>query len=131
MNHTLPQQPTNVNHWNSIHFRHGEDRAILGLSRDLCTNEAQRAGFDSMAARLRGFERACEEPDPYSSPEELCAWAADLQARFEAAQRRRAFALAIEETETETEAETEAVLVEMESPFYSGHVHEDLVEVVA
>lgn len=94
-------------------FRHGEDRAILGLSLERCTNEAQRAGWRAMTDRMDSWARCARE---FYTPE-IDVWAGELLQRQGEADRRRAWALALE-------AEADAILEEMESPFYSGHEHE-------
>ncbi len=94
-------------------FRHGEDRAILGLSRENCTNQTQADGWDAMTERMDSWMRAARE---HYTPE-IDVWACQLEDRRTEADRRRAWALAIE-------AEADAILVDMDSPFYSGHEHE-------
>lgn len=122
---TVHEIPTAVNpqffNWNSEpvltaierDYRHGEDRAILGLSLERCQNDRQAQGWEHMYHHLAAFaEVAADGPCAY-----VDAWAATLEARRAEADRRRAWALAIE-------AEADAILEEMESPFYSGHEHE-------
>lgn len=120
---TVSQPQPHVNQPQAIQFRHGEDLAILDTDRSVCRNDTQRAGYDSMAARVAAHDHAAEAGWPYSDPEYLAEWSCELQQRYEAAQRRRALAQAME-------AQTDLILAEIDSPFYSGHVHEDLVELL-
>lgn len=73
----------------SIHVQHGEDRAVLGLSREGCRNADQCAGYDAMRNQMAAFDMAALDADA------LCEWAAHLQRRLEAAERRRAWAIAL------------------------------------
>ncbi len=94
-------------------FRHGEDRAILGLVLAGCTNDRQRLGWCHMSAHIAAYnECTADGPSVF-----VRAWAASLHARRAEAEHRRAWALAIE-------AETEAIFAEMESPWYSPRLQE-------
>lgn len=70
-----------------IHTQHGADRAILGLSRAGCRNADQLAGFDAMRAEIANWHHITAD----SVDDE--GWGAQLQARLEAAERRRAYAI--------------------------------------
>ena len=112
---TVAQAPAVVNSTlsaNARSYRHGEDRAILQLSRENCTNAEQRAGWQAMTGQMDAWQAAQESSTP-----EIDKWAYQLHKRQGEADRRRAWALALE-------AEADAILEEMESPFYSGHEHE-------
>ena len=70
-----------------IHTQHGADRAILGLSRTGCRNADQLAGYDAMRAEIAAWHMvAADNVDDEG-------WGAELQARLEAAERRRAYAI--------------------------------------
>ena len=113
---TVHQAPAVVNSIISASersYRHGEDRAILQLPLERCTNETQRAGWQAMTGQMDAWKQAARE---FYTPE-IDKWANQLHKRQGEAARRRAWALALE-------AEADAILEEMESPFYSGHEHQ-------
>jgi len=113
---TVAQAPAVVNSTLSASersYRHGEDRAILQLPLERCTNAEQRAGWQAMTGQMDAWKQAARE----SSTPEIDVWANQLCKRQGEADRRRAWALALE-------AEADAILEEMDSPFYSGHEHE-------
>jgi hypothetical protein len=90
---TLHQTAASVN----VHYTHGADRAILGLSRAGCRNAEQRRGYDEMTGRIRGYQMLVTS----EANDELDRFAAELQARFEMAEQRRSYALMLSgQTET-------------------------------
>lgn len=77
----------------SVHFQHGEDRAILGLARTGCRNADQFAGYDAMKVHMMAFNDSLINGGMTDEDQE--AWASELQRRLEAAERRRAWAIAL------------------------------------
>jgi hypothetical protein len=82
----------------NVHYTHGADRAILGLSRDGCRNAEQRRGYEEMTGRIRGYQMLVTEGE---ANDQVDRFAAELQARFEMAEQRRSYALMLSgQTET-------------------------------
>lgn len=119
MNHTLTHQSPIFNAV-AIHFRHGQDLCILGLSRSRCRNRNQLRGYDQMRAYIDGHAKCTAETRNPDCPE-LADWAAELQQRRDEAWDRRAWSRLLNVQTAEVMAAMEADAMSPPGDTATGH----------